>query len=254
MRVVADGRSLEAAWHGPRADEAITIVFLHEGLGSLAQWRDFPETLASAAGMGALVFSRAGYGRSDTIELPRPLDYMEHEGKVVMPQVLDGAGVTGAVLFGHSDGASIAIVTAGMRDPRIRGLILEAPHVFCEDLSVESIEKARDAYVNGDLRARLARYHDDVDAAFWGWNRAWLDPGFRAFDLQRYLDEIEVPVLAVQGEDDPYGTIAQVEAIERRVQRCERLLLPSCGHAPHRDKPDEVLASSLVLLSAIRKA
>jgi pimeloyl-ACP methyl ester carboxylesterase len=249
MRVVADGRELEAHWHGAPPDEAPTIVFLHEGLGSAAQWRDFPAALAAAAGMGALVYSRAGYGRSETIALPRPLSYMQHEGERVLPEVLDAAGVREAFLFGHSDGGSIALVHAGSGSARVRGVIVEAPHLFCEDISVRAIEATREAYERGDLRERLAAHHDDVDVAFWGWNRAWLDPAFRRWNIEGYLDGVRCPVLAIQGADDPYGTLAQLDAIERRVRDVRRVVLPECGHAPHRDHPERVLAEALAFLT-----
>ena len=239
------GRRLELHRHGPAAGERPTIVFLHEGLGSAAQWRDFPERLADATGCGAIVYSRFGYGRSAPITLPRPLRYMHDEGETVLPALLDATGVQRAILFGHSDGASIALVHAGTPAARGRviGLVLEAPHVLCEDVSVESIARARDAYLTGDLRERMARYHDDVDGAFWGWNRAWLDPAFRAWNLEGYLPTIAAPTLVVQGEDDPYGTLAQVEAVARGVPGgVERRILPRCGHAPHRERPEETLA------------
>jgi pimeloyl-ACP methyl ester carboxylesterase len=239
-RVEVDRKQLEVHWHGPGAAEAPTLVFLHEGLGSAAQWRDFPARLAEATGCGALVYSRAGYGRSESVAVPRPLTYMHHEGEVVLPALLDALSVQRAVLVGHSDGASIALVHAGTprANPRVKGLALLAPHVFCEDLSVRSIAEAKVAYERGDLRARLAKYHDDVDAAFWGWNRAWLDPEFRKWNLEAYLPAIRVPVLVIQGEDDPYGTLAQVDAIERGAKDARRLVLPKCGHAPQKDQPE----------------
>jgi len=250
----ADGARLEAEWHGPPPETAPTLVFLHEGLGCVAMWREFPAALAEATGLGALVVSRLGYGGSDPVSLPRPLSYMQHEGREVLPQVLDAAGVREAILVGHSDGGSIALVHAGTprAHPRVLGLMLEAPHVFCEDLSVASIAEAREAYEHGDLRERLRKYHgDNVDCAFWGWNRAWLDPGFRAWNIEEYLPNIGVPVLVVQGEDDRYGTLAQVEAIERRCRSpVSRAILPKCGHSPHRDKPAETLA---VMVGFVRK-
>ena len=236
-------KRLEVLWHA--RERSPTLVFLHEGLGSARQWRDFPARLADAVGMGALVYSRAGYGASETIELPRPLDYMEREGEDVLPELLDREGVRDAILVGHSDGASIAVVHAGTARARgrVRALVLEAPHVFCEDLSVRSIAAAKVAYETGDLRERLAKWHDDVDAAFWGWNRAWLDPRFRQWNIERYLPAIEAPILVIQGEDDPYGTLAQVEAIERGARDVRRVILPQCGHAPHKETPEETLAA-----------
>jgi pimeloyl-ACP methyl ester carboxylesterase len=245
MIVSVAGKRLEVHRHGPESSAAPTLVFLHEGLGSAALWRDFPVRVGEASGLGVLVYSRAGYGRSDSIALPRPLTYMHEEGERVLPELLDALGIERAILFGHSDGASIALVHAGSTGAagRIEGLVLEAPHVFCEELSVASIAKAKDAYERGDLRERLARHHDDVDAAFWGWNAAWLDPGFRAWNLEAYLPRIQVPVLVVQGEQDPYGTLAQVEAIERGAHSVERVILAACGHAPHRERPEQTLAA-----------
>lgn len=230
---------------------APTLVLLHEGLGCVRMWRDFPERLAQATGCGVFVYSRAGYGGSDAIELPRPLDYMEHEAQHVLPEVLAAAGLDAPVLFGHSDGGSIALLYAShaARNPALpacRGLILEAPHVFCEEVSVQSIARARDAYEHGDLRARLQRHHQvNVDVAFWGWNRAWLDPGFRAWNIERSLPGVRVPVLLIQGEEDEYGTAAQLRAIERGTAApVETHLLAACGHAPHREKPEQTLSLS----------
>jgi pimeloyl-ACP methyl ester carboxylesterase len=234
---------LETAWHGPPPDRAPTLVFLHEGLGCVAMWRDFPAALAEATGTGALVYSRFGYGKSPPVALPRPLTYM-HDEAALLPQILGDAKIRDAVLVGHSDGGSIALLHAATRDPRVRGLALEAPHVFCEDVSVASIAAARVAFETGDLRARLARYHgENVDVAFRGWNDAWLDPGFRAWNLEACLPEIQAPVLVVQGEDDAYGTLAQVDAIERGLRApFTRCVLPECGHAPHKDQRAPTLA------------
>jgi pimeloyl-ACP methyl ester carboxylesterase len=245
--LLAAGHRLEAVWLGPPPDLAPTLVFLHEGLGSVTAWRDFPQRLVDATGLGALVFSRWGYGQSDPVTLPRPLRYMHDEALRALPDVLDAAGVRDAVLVGHSDGASIALVFAGSGLPAascVRALVLEAPHVFVEDVSVTSIAAAADAYWTGDLRARLARHHADVDGAFWGWNRAWLDPGFRSWNIEEYLPRVRVPSLVVQGEDDPYGTLAQVAAIEQKSGGpVERLVLPRCGHAPHKDQPDATIGA-----------
>jgi pimeloyl-ACP methyl ester carboxylesterase len=245
--LVAGGKRLEVAWHGPGPAEAPTLVFLHEGLGCVTTWRDFPAALAEATGLGALVYSRAGYGGSDPVELPRPLSYMHDEGLVHLGQLLDAARVERAILVGHSDGGSIALLHASTpaATPRVRGLLLEAPHVFVEDLSIRSIELARDEFERGELRARLARHHGaNVDVAFRGWNGAWLDPGFRAWDLRGHLSSIGAPVLVVQGADDPYGTLAQVDAIERGVAgRFERCVVPRCGHHPHREQREITLAA-----------
>ncbi|HVY46859.1 MAG TPA: alpha/beta hydrolase [Minicystis sp.] len=242
------GARLEAARWGPAPDEAATLVLLHEGLGCVDAWRDFPDALAAATGLGVFAYSRLGYGLSDPVAVPRPLTYMHDEGRRVLPAVLDAAGVRDAVLVGRSDGASIAIVHAGSdAGPRLRGLALLAPHVFCEDISVEAIARARDAFEHGDLRDKLARRHGaNVDCAFWGWNRAWLDPAFRAWNLEAFVPQIEprVPVLVVQGRDDPYGTLRQVDAIEAGVRGpFERVVLDGVGHAPERDRPAETVAA-----------
>ena len=206
-------------------------MFLHEGLGSIAQWRDTPAAISAATGRPALVYSRQGYGQSSPVALPRPLTYM-HDEAARIPHVGD------PILVGHSDGASIAIIAAGEGHVKPRALVLIAPHVFVEDISVASIAAARDAYEHGDLRARLAKYHADVDGAFWGWNRAWLDPEFRRWNLEAYLPRITAPTLIVQGSADQYGTLAQVEAIERQLGGPhETLIVEGAGHAPFRDQP-----------------
>ncbi|MEO8548408.1 MAG: alpha/beta hydrolase [Kofleriaceae bacterium] len=217
---------------GPARHGGCELVFLHEGLGSVAQWRDVPRQIAETTSLAAFVYSRRGYGASDPVEVPRPLTYM-HDEAAALPALLAEEAITTPILVGHSDGASIAIIAAAS-SVAAKALVLIAPHVFVEDVSIASIAKARDAYA-GELRAKLARYHDDVDSAFWGWNRAWLDPGFRAWNLEAYLPRITAPVLIVQGEDDEYGTFAQVEAIRRQLAGpCEVLLVPGAGHAPHR--------------------
>jgi pimeloyl-ACP methyl ester carboxylesterase len=249
-----DGRRLEAAWHGPTPEPGVpALVFLHEGLGCVAMWRDFPQRLAEATGLPALVYSRFGYGASDTVELPRPLTYMHEEGGEILPRVLQAAGITDPILVGHSDGASISVIYAGGSPlPGLRGLILEAPHVFCEDVSVTSIAEAARVYKETNLRERLARYHGcNVDAAFWGWNKAWLDPEFLHWNLEEFLPRIAVPTLVIQGEDDEYGTAAQVEAITRQTPSAEALMLPKCGHSPHRDQPERTLAAMVAFVAGL---
>ena len=245
-RLDVDGVGLEVRRVGPRPGRAPTLVLLHEGLGCAALWRDFPERLAEATGWGVLAYSRAGYGASDPVELPRPLSYMHDEGREVLPALLEAAGVEDGVLVGHSDGASIAVVYLGTRpDPPVRGAVLLAPHVFVEDRTVASIEAARVAWEEGDLRARLARWHGaNVDAAFRGWNGAWLDPGFRSWNLEAFLPAIACPLLALQGEDDAYGTPAQLDAIRRGAGGpVEARLLERCGHSPHLDRPEATVAA-----------
>jgi len=239
-----NGKRLEVQWHGPPQDQALTLVFLHEGLGCVDMWHDFPRDLAAATGCGALVFSRLGYGGSDACTLPRPLRFMHHEGLYVLPELLEKAGVKECVLVGHSDGGSIGIVYAGGTPALpLKGLITQAAHVFCEDLSVQSIQAARESYLEGDLREKLKKYHGpNVDCAFWGWNDAWLHPDFLQWNLEEYLPGISVPLLAIQGEEDPYGTPAQVETIVGKASgKAEALMIPDCGHAPHRDRPETTL-------------
>ncbi len=251
LHLTAAGHRLEAVRHGPPPEFSPTIVMLHEGLGCVAAWRDWPARLSRETGLGVLVYSRWGYGGSDPVVPPRPLRYMHDEALDSLPEVLAAAGVRDAILLGHSDGASIALIYAGSPiskrpgAPCLRGLALLAPHVFCEEISVAAISRAREAYLHGDLRERLARHHgENVDGAFWGWNRAWLDPGFRDWNLEEFLPGIEIPVLVIQSETDPYGTLAQVEAIERGVRGpFSRLILPECGHAPQKDRPDETTAA-----------
>jgi pimeloyl-ACP methyl ester carboxylesterase len=219
---------------------APTLVFLHEGLGCVSMWKDFPAQLAAATGCAALVYSRAGYGQSDPISLPRPLDYMEREGVAELAQLL--SDVPDAILIGHSDGGSIALAYAASHQG-LRGVIVEAPHVFCEAQTVESIEQARLLYQQGELRRKLERHHGrNVDCAFWGWNGAWLHPDFRRWNIERFLPDIQVPVLVIQGRQDEYGTLGQVDAICRQVPHAESALLDRCGHSPHRDQPAQVLA------------
>ena len=252
--VLVDGIRLETVWLGPSAKDAPTLVFLHEGLGCVELWRDFPARLGAALDWGVLVYSRAGYGGSDPCPLPRPLDYLEDEGVRVLPQVLSRCGVRRCVLIGHSDGGSIALVHAGGRaasaETEVLALVTEAAHVFTEDVCVAAAARARQAYRTGDLRERLARYHgSNVDCAFWGWNAAWLDPGFRSMNLEAYLPGVRAPCLILQGADDEYGTPAQVKAIARGVSGPARtLLIPDCGHSPHRDQEGLVLATVLAFL------
>jgi pimeloyl-ACP methyl ester carboxylesterase len=243
-RITAGGRGLEVRTWGPGPETAPTLVLLHEGLGSLGLWRDFPERLAAATGWGVAAYSRAGYGFSDPADLPRPLDYMTREAVDVLPGVLDALGVQRTVLMGHSDGATIAAIHAGsVADPRVRGLVLMAPHFFTEPMGLAEIARAREAFATTDLKDRMARHHADPEATFRGWNDAWLDPGFEAWHVGEVIDYLRVPVLAIQGAEDQYGTLAQIAEIETRSYApVETLILPGCRHAPHQDCPEAVLA------------
>lgn len=243
--VTAGGRRLETLWSGPAQADAPTLVFLHEGLGSARLWRDFPARLAAATGCGALVYSRAGYAASDPVDLPRPVRFM-HDEAAVLGEVIDALGIGAHLLFGHSDGASIALIHAGSEPrPGLRGVIAEAPHVFAEPHGLASIARIRDAYRDTDLRERLARHHGaNVDVAFRGWNDVWLDPAFRAWNIEAYLPRIAVPLLVVQGEDDEYGTWAHVERIERGAGGPVEVLGVPGGHSPHREHAGTVLAAA----------
>lgn len=243
--LVAGGRKLEYACFGPEPDAAPTIVVLHEGLGCLELWRDFPQQLVAETGFGVLVYSRAGYGSSEAAPLPRPLDYMTREATDTLADVINLAGLQSVVLMGHSDGATIAAIYAGFAgDLKVRGLILIAPHFFTEASGLRAIKAAGDAYQTGDLRGRLARYHSNVDVAFNGWFDAWTDPAFEKWDVSDCIDHLRIPVLAVQGDADPYGTLAQIEEIATRIYApLETAILEGCGHAPHSEQPKALLAA-----------
>lgn len=244
--VEAAGQRLEcvrlAASHARAA--APSIVFLHEGLGSVSMWRDFPQRVADATGCEAVVYSRQGYGRSDPPTAPLPVRYMHDEALIVLPALLERLRIERPILLGHSDGASIAAIYAGsVADHRVRGLVLMAPHFFTEPSGLATIAAAKEAYEQGDLRARLERYHAHVDCAFRGWNDAWLDPGFGAWDITEPLAYIRVPVLAIQGEADQYGTRAQIGALEDELYcPLEVAMLADCRHAPHLDQPERTFA------------
>jgi len=250
--VVVDRKRLETMWLQPREASAPVIVMLHEGLGSIVLWKDFPHKLAASTGCGVLVYSRYGHGGSDKLAEKRPVEFMHREGEVVLPELLDKLGIDTPILLGHSDGGSISLIFAGKYPQRARALILEAPHVFVEDLSVASITAAKVSFETTDLRARLGCYHADVDATFWGWNDIWLDPRFRSWNIEAYLDSIRCPVLCIQGEEDEYGTPAQVEAIRARVPGTEILMLPNCKHSPHRDKQDATLEKMVEFVEQVK--
>lgn len=234
------GHELDVQWI-PGTDAAATaLVFLHEGLGSLGLWKGIPRSLVHATGVSALVYSRYGNGFSDVLKAPRAPSYMHEEALETLPALLEHYGIREPVLIGHSDGASIAIVYAA--EHPVRGLVLEAPHVFVEELSVRSIAAIREPYEQGTLRRRMRRHHADVDRTFYGWNEIWLSPAFADWNIEAYASRLSAPVLLVQGRDDAYGTRAQLEAIRREAKGpVDELLLASCGHAPHRDRPELVL-------------
>jgi pimeloyl-ACP methyl ester carboxylesterase len=218
------------------------LVFLHEGLGSVAMWRGFPARVGEVTGSPVLVYSRYGYGASDVLEAPFGVDYMHREAEATLPALLTALGVERPILVGHSDGASIALIYAGTRPEAVRGVVALAPHVFVEDLSVRSIAEAKVAFETTEMGKKLARYHADARRTFYGWNDIWLHPDFRRWNIEAYLPRIRCPVLAVQGEDDEYGTMAQVETIAARVAGpCELVRIPACGHRLHRDQHDLTL-------------
>jgi len=241
---------IEHRWIAPERTSAPLVVFLHEGLGSLAMWKDFPQRLCDIAQVRGLVYSRPGYGRSTPREAEEAwgLDFMHRQAHEVLPALLEALGIDSGTdkpwLFGHSDGGSITLLYAARFSERLAGAIVLAPHILVEDLSVDSIAKARTAYLETDLRARLARYHDDPDSAFWGWNDIWLHPPFKQWSIEKEIEPITCPLLAVQGVDDEYGTLEQIRGIRRRVPHTDLLELPDCGHSPHKDQATRVIAAA----------
>ncbi|ARP94457.1 alpha/beta hydrolase [Bordetella genomosp. 13] len=238
---------LEYRWIAPDRRDAPLMVFLHEGLGSVSMWRDWPDQACAAAGCRGLVYSRYGYGQST----PRPadekwpVDFMHEQARDVLPAFLAALGVDARreppLLYGHSDGGSIALLYASMYPDAVGGIVVAAPHIFVEDVTVAHIETARTQYRSTDLPARLGRHHADPDSAFWGWNDIWLNPDFRRWNIEEYLDGIRCPVLALQGVDDEYGTLEQIRGIRRRAPQTRLFEIPDCRHSPHRDQPDIVI-------------
>ncbi len=253
---------VELAWRARRVQvevqrlnaaqaDAPVVVFLHEGLGSVAMWRDFPQRLCDALGWQGIVYSRPGYGRSTPRDADEAwgLDFMHRQAHEVLPALLEALGIVQPVwLFGHSDGGSIALLHAARFPGRTAGIVVLAPHILVEDVSVASIAQARIAYESTDLRARLARYHDDPDSAFWGWNRIWLQPGFRQWSIEEEIAAIRCPVLAIQGLDDEYGTLEQIRGIARRVPQTRLMEIPQCGHSPHKDQAEAVIAGTIAFV------
>jgi pimeloyl-ACP methyl ester carboxylesterase len=244
---------LEYRMIGPGPEAAPTIVMLHEGLGSAALWGDFPDRLQAATGAGVFIYSRSGYGASTSVTLPRPLDYMHFEALEVLPRLLEQIGFRRGLLLGHSDGASIAAIYAGAhQDHRVQGIAMIAPHFIVEDISVKSIADIKEAYETTDLKSKLARWHKDVDNAFYGWNGAWLDPEFRNWDISEYLAYIRVPVAIVQGRDDRYGTMRQIEiAQEECYCPVDVTVIPDAGHQPHREAPKATLDAIAEFANAV---
>lgn len=242
---------IEYQWHRREHIGRPLVVFLHEGLGSVAMWKDFPAALCEACDVRGLVYSRPGYGRSS----PRPPDerwrpdFMHRQAREVLPALLRALGIEEKPwLFGHSDGGSIALLYAATFPQALAGAVVVAPHIFTEPFGLASIREARVAYERGDLKRRLARYHDDVDSAFRGWNDIWLDPAFEPWNIEAELPAISCPLLAVQGVDDEYGTLAQIRGIARHVPQAELVEIPDCGHSPHRDQPQALVDATRAFL------
>lgn len=246
MHLTADGQRLEYRIIEPdkaNAGQRTMLVLLHEGLGSLSTWRDFPHVLATQTGHPVLAYSRYGHGRSSELATPRPPYYMHHEALAVLPEVFTELGIQKPFLIGHSDGASIAILHAG-GGHSVKGLVLMAPHVFIEEITIDSITAARDRFEKGGLAKRLARYHDHPKSMFYGWSDIWLSSEFRAWNIEANVKSCEAPMLLIQGRNDPYGTLAQIESIERHVSApVEKLLFADCGHSPHVERSAETLAA-----------
>jgi pimeloyl-ACP methyl ester carboxylesterase len=248
----AAGRSLAYEWIGEARPGSPTLVFLHEGIGSIRQWRDFPAKVAAATGCRALVYDRYGYGQSDVLAEPRrTVRFMHDEALHALPDLLRSLAVEKALLVGHSDGASIALIHAGAGYD-VLGVVAMAPHVFIEPVCLTSIDKAAHTFENTDLAARLGRYHRDARKTFYGWADVWLDAEFKGWDIRDdYLPNIGCPVVAIQGHDDEYGTMAQLDAIKQQVKGpCELLKLERCGHAPFRDQPEKTLDAVVRFVTA----
>jgi len=251
--VKAGGHQLECVLHPAHQLNRPTLVFLHEGLGSVAMWRDFPARVAQATGCRTLVYSRYGYGQSDLLDGQFSVDYMHREAQQTLPELLLALDIHNPVLVGHSDGGSIALIHAGSGHSTA-GIVVMAPHCFVEEISIASIAAARDAALNTDLLRKLARYHRDAATTFWGWNDIWLHADFRSWNIEPYLPSIGCPILAIQGEDDEYGTTAQIDAIAAGALRSpavDLLKLADCRHSAHKDQPQAVIQAIVEFLDGI---
>jgi pimeloyl-ACP methyl ester carboxylesterase len=241
--VIVDGKQLEVLEYRSAHSgiERAAVVMLHEGLGSVSMWRDFPQRLARMCDRRVIVYSRYGHGASEALRESRPAEFMHHEGEVVLPELLERVGTGNPILLGHSDGGSIALLYAAKCPKAITGLILEAPHVFVEEVTVKSIASLRESFASMNLNEKLARHHDHPHEMFRAWTEIWLDPAFRQWNIEDRLPAVQCPVLLIQGEDDEYGTRAQIDAISQRVPKSTSVMLANCGHSPHRDQPEAVL-------------
>jgi pimeloyl-ACP methyl ester carboxylesterase len=248
--ILIRGRRLEVQ-RIPGNPHAPELVFLHEGLGSVSHWKDFPARVASTTGCPVTFYSRYGSGNSDLLAEPHPVTYMHDEALQSLPDLLAQLRIANPILIGHSDGASIALIYTGAHDG-VRGLVLLAPHVFVENLSIVSIAEAKTQFETTDLAAKLARHHRDPARTFWGWNNIWLHPDFRRWNIEEYLPRIACPILAIQGLDDQYGTMAQVQAVARQCSGpVEILSLADCRHSPQRDQPDAVLGAITTFVAKV---
>ena len=248
----AAGKRLEYERWGNSSGNKPTLVFLHEGLGSLSMWRDFPEQVAQKTGCSALAYSRAGYGNSEEADYPRPVAFMHQEAIEGLPEFLEKMHVREVLLVGHSDGGSISLIYAATPAAPVRALILESPHVFVEETTIQSIAASKEEYLHGNLKSRLAKYHPRTDETFLGWCDVWLRPEFVSWNIEEFLPQIKIPVLVIQGEADRFGTVRQVEAIQKGCAGpVETFLIPECGHRPHREEPDQVMSAMVSFIERV---
>jgi len=238
----AHGNQLEFGWYGERTPGRPTLVFMHHGLGSVEQWRDFPLKLSEATGCPAFAYSRVGYAGSDSAQWPWPVDIFKTDGRERLPKVLAAAGIDDLILVGHSDGASISLVYGADVRTGLRGIIVEAPHLFAQTDNIEEINRTRENYASGDLRERLKKFHgENVDSAFYGWAETWIQPAFQAFSIEDLIPRIEVPVLAIRGVEDAYCTSKQIDQLSALAQCSLQVAAPDCGHDPHQEMEAEML-------------
>jgi pimeloyl-ACP methyl ester carboxylesterase len=245
VQVNGQDMSIECLWINRELTGRPLLVFLHEGLGSVSLWKDWPAQVCERTQTRGLVFSRYGYGKST----PRrhdekwPVTFMHAQARDALPGLFKALDLDDErpILFGHSDGGSIALLYAAMFPDRVQAIAVAAPHIFVEDITIANIEAARETYLTTDLPRKLGRHHDDPDSAFWGWNDIWLNPDFRDWNIEEYLGDIRCPVLAIQGEDDEYGTLDQIHGIQRRAPQTQLCIIPHCGHSPHKDQPATVI-------------
>lgn len=258
IRIVREGRDIDLEYQLINAENtrAPLIIFLHEGLGSISMWRGWPDEVCRRLECRGLVYSRYGYGQSTPRlpDEPRHTDYLHHEAREDLPALLAALGLDDEkpILYGHSDGGSIALLYAAQFPERVQAIAVAAPHYFVEDITVAGIRAARDAYLTTDLPARLGRHHRDPDSVFWSWNDVWLTPEFRNWNIEATLGDIQCPILAIQGVDDEYGTLEQIRGIQRRAPQTQLCIIPDCGHSPHREASDGVIRHLENLLQSLQ--